>query len=78
MLVLVDYFSRFCKIEIMRSTTSEKIIECLEETFTTHGLPLSVISGNGPQFRSDAFERYVEDCGVERRKATPLWPQANG
>ena len=41
-LVVVDYFSRFCEIEIMRSTTSLKIIECLEETFTTHGLPLSV------------------------------------
>ena len=43
-LVVVDYFSRFCEIEIIRSTTSEKIIECLEETFTTHGLPLSVTS----------------------------------
>ena len=62
-LVLVDYFSRFCKVEIMWSTTSEKVIECLEETFTTHCLPLSVISDNGPQFRSDVFERYVEDCG---------------
>ena len=78
MLVLVDYFSRFCKVEMMWSTTSEKIIECLEETFTTHCLPLSVISDNGPQFRSDVFERYVEDCGVEHRKATLLWPQANG
>ena len=37
-----------------------------------------MISDNGPQFRFDVFERYVEDCGVEHRKATPLWPQANG
>ena len=33
---------------------------------------------NGPQFRSDVFEQYLEDCGVEYRKTTPLWPQANG
>ena len=45
----------------MRSTTSEKIIERLEEIFTTHGFPLSVTSDNGPQFRSDVFERYLED-----------------
>ena len=77
-LVVVDYFSRFYEIGIMRSTTSEKIIECLEEVFTTHGLPLSVTSDNGPQFRSDVFERYLENCGVEHRKTTPLWPQANG
>ena len=41
-LVVVDYFSRFYEIEVMRSTTSEKIFERLEEIFTTHGLPLSV------------------------------------
>ena len=62
----------------MRSTTSEKIIERLEEIFTTYGLPLSVTSDNGPQFRSDVFERYLEDRGVEHPKTTPVWPQANG
>ena len=62
----------------MQSTTSEKIIERLEDIFTTHGLPLSVTSNNGPQFRSDVFERYLEDHGVKHRKTTPLWPQANG
>ena len=62
----------------MESTTSEKIIERLEEIFTTHSLPLSVTSDNGPQFRSDVFERYLEGRGVEHRKTTPLWPQANG
>ena len=77
-LVIVDYFSRFYEIGVMRSTTSEKIIERLEEIFTTHGLPLSVTSDNGPQFRCDVFEQYLEGRGVEHRKTTPLWPQANG
>ena len=62
----------------MPSTTSEKNIERLEAIFTTHGLPLSVTSDNRPQFRSDVFERYLEGRGVEHRKTTPLWPQANG
>ena len=53
--VVVDYLSRFYEIGVMRSTTSEKIIERLEEIFTTHGLPLSVTSDNGPQFRSDVL-----------------------
>ena len=48
-LVVVDYFSRYrCyKIEIMHSTTLERIIESLERIFTTHGLPLSVTNDNG-------------------------------
>ena len=74
-LVVVDYFSRYYEIEIMRSTTSEKIIESLERIFMIHGLPLSVTSDNGPQFVSNEFEKYLEDCGIEHRKTTPLWPK---
>ena len=62
----------------MRPTTSEKVIECLEKIFTTHGLPLSLRSDSGPQFRSEVFEQYLEDNGIEHRKTTPLWPQTNG
>ena len=77
-LVVVGYFSRYYEIEIMRFTTSDKIIDCLEKIFTTHSLPLSVASDNGPQFTSEVFEQYLEDCGIQHRKTTPLWPQANG
>ena len=55
--VVVDYFSRYYEIEIMHSTTSEKIIESLERIFMIHGLPLSVTSDNEPQFVSSMFER---------------------
>ncbi|XP_015749019.1 PREDICTED: uncharacterized protein K02A2.6-like [Acropora digitifera] len=77
-LVVVDYVSRFYETGVMRSTTTEKIIERLEDIFRTHGLPLSVTSDNGPQFRSDVFERYFEGRGVEHWKTAALWPQANG
>ena len=43
-----------------------------------HGLPLSVTSDNGPRFVSSEFERYLEGCGIEHRKTTSLWSQANG
>ncbi len=77
-LVVVDYFSRYYEVKIMKSTISEKIIEALEQIFATHGLPLSVTSDNGPQFISDTIEQYFTNCGIEHRKTTPLWPQANG
>ena len=31
LLVVVDYYSRYYEVEIMTSTTVEKIIECLQE-----------------------------------------------
>ena len=46
--------------------------------FNNPWFALSVISENGPKFRSDVFGRYLEDCGVEHRKTTPFPPQANG
>ena len=71
-LVVVDYSSRYYEIEIMRSTTSEKIIESLERLFMINSLPLSVTSDNGP------YERYLEGCGIKHRKTMSLWSQANG
>ncbi|XP_022808367.1 uncharacterized protein K02A2.6-like [Stylophora pistillata] len=75
---IIDYFSRYYEVEAMRSTTLEKVIECLEKIFTTRGLPQLLRSDNGPQFRSEIFEWYLEDNGMEHGKTTLLWPQANG
>ncbi|KAL9967186.1 hypothetical protein ACROYT_G025364 [Oculina patagonica] len=76
--VVVDYYSRFFEMEFTKSTTSEKIVPMLSKIFVTHGLPLSLRTDNGPQFVSDYFEKYLEENGIEHRKTTPLWPQANG
>ena len=77
-LVVMDYFSRYYKVEVVCSKTSKTIIECLGKAFTTHGLPLSIRSDNGPQFRPSVFEQYLESLDIEHRTTTPLWLQANG
>ena len=77
-LVVVDYFSRYYEYVIMISTTTDKIIEGLEEIFCRHGLPMTIKSDNGPQFRSDEFKSYCEYNGVKHVKVTAKWAQANG
>ena len=76
--VVVDYYSRYFEVEMLRSTTSEKIISCLSKIFLTHGLPLTLRTDNGPQFVSKEVENYLTENGIVHRKTTPLWPQANG
>lgn len=76
--VVVDYYSRYVEVEIMKSTTADNIIKRLKKIFLTHGLPISITTDNGPQFISDQFKAYLEDENIEHRKVTPLWPQANG
>ena len=48
LLVIVDYYSRFYEVEVMQSTTTEKVIDCLADIFCTHGLPVTIKSDNGP------------------------------
>ena len=48
LLVIVDYYSQFYKVKVMQSTTTEKIIDHLADTFCRHGLPNTIKSDNGP------------------------------
>ena len=75
---VVDYYSRYFEVAVVKSVTSRKMIECLETMFSTHGIPLSLKTDNGPQFISEEFESYLEENDIEHRTSTPLWPQANG
>ena len=47
-LVTVDYYSRYFEATILRATQTKHIVTALENVFTTHGLPVSVTTDNGP------------------------------
>ena len=78
LLVIVDYYSRFYKVEVMQSTTTEKVIDRLAYTFCRHGLPNTIKSDNGPQFKSHEFREYCEQHGIILQKVTAKWAQVNG
>ncbi len=59
--VLVDYYSRYKVVEIMKSTTGEKTVSCLKKIFSVSGLPLSITTDNGPQFVSDVFSNFMQE-----------------
>ena len=47
-LVVIDANSKWLEVHLMKSTTSTATIEKLREIFTTHGLPVTVVSDNSP------------------------------
>ncbi|KAJ8344863.1 hypothetical protein SKAU_G00290560 [Synaphobranchus kaupii] len=77
-LVVVDYYSRYYEYDVLTSTTTTKVIDSLESIFSRHGLPVTLRSDQGPQFKSDEFSNYCESNGITHVKTTPRWPQANG
>ena len=76
--VVVDYYSRYMEVQVLKSTSTDKIIGSLKSMFLIHGLPVSITTDNGPQFISQEFQRFVEDECIDHRRVTPLWPQVNG
>jgi transposase InsO family protein len=78
LLVMVDYYSRFPVVEILKSTTSSALIQRMHQIFAVHGLPHTLVTDNGPQLISAEFAAYLQECGIKHHRVTPLWPRANG
>ena len=77
LLVCEDACTRWPEVAILRSTTSAAIIGHLRKIFAVHGLPEKVVTDNGANLVSEEFEDYLATHGVQHRKVTPYWPQAN-
>ncbi|XP_062539002.1 uncharacterized protein K02A2.6-like [Armigeres subalbatus] len=78
LLVIIDYFSRFVEVVIMKEISARNTIQALHETFCRYGIPQSIKTDNGPQFISESLQSFCTEFGIELRKTTPYWPQANG
>ncbi|XP_062539260.1 uncharacterized protein K02A2.6-like [Armigeres subalbatus] len=78
LLVIIDYFSRFAEVIIMKQITATLTVKALHETFCRFGMPESIKTDNGPQFISSEFHDFCKQFGIDHVKTTPYWPQANG
>lgn len=78
LLVIVDYFTRFIEVIVMKQITASLTVKAFHETFCRFGMPKTLRTDNGPQFKSNEFKTFCEQFGIEIRKTTPYWPQANG
>ena len=77
LLVVIDTYSKFPEVGIVKPTSAKACIPKLDRIFATHGIPRKIRTDNGPPFNGDEFKRYMEELGIEWRNSTPLWPQAN-
>ena len=76
-LEVVDVYSRWVEVEIVRSTSAEATIPKLDKIFSAYGIPKKLTTDNGPPFTSNEFKKFAKYLGVEHKRTTPLWPQAN-
>ena len=77
LLVIIDEFSRYPVVEIVRSTSADCIIPVVDRVFANFSYPSVVKTDNGPPFQSMQWKRFMRASGITHRRITPCWPQAN-
>ena len=74
---ITDLHSRFPFIEIMKRTTTVKVIEWLKNLFSIYGYPEKLRHDNGPPFSWHEFKQYLRDVNITDKAITPEHPQSN-
>ena len=78
LLLLVDYYSRYPEVEIMKHITAAALEPRLRRIFARYGVPQEIVTDNAKTFRSSRFSNLMREFGMKHRRITPRYPRANG
>lgn len=77
LLVVTDHFSKWVELFPLRKLTSQKVWDCLLETFTMFGFPAQLVTDNASYFTSKIFADTCKSLGITHKPTSPYNPQAN-
>ena len=77
-LIIVDAHSKWVDIYHTKGTTSSETINCLQHSFAQFGLPISIVSDNGPCFTSQEFQDFIQSRGLRHITTAVYKPSTNG
>ena len=77
-LAVMDYYSRYLEVIYLPGTTANVVIMKLKGIFARWGIPLELVSDNGPQFDSRMFKDFALSYGFKHVTSSPYFAQANG
>lgn len=76
-LVVVDCYSHFPELRILRQKRAEDVILALKSIFSVHGVPLSIIADNMP-FNSQAMHSFAKEWSFTINTSSPHYARSNG
>ncbi|XP_031355110.1 uncharacterized protein K02A2.6-like [Photinus pyralis] len=77
-LLIVDAYSKWPEIFPTRNTDTKTTIRILRRTFARFGIPVTMVSDNGPQFRSNEMDTFTKQNGIRHKFTAPYHPASNG
>ena len=75
--LVVDTHSHWPEIVPVQNATSHTIISILRDMFSKYGIPLQIVSDNGPQFCSAEFASFLKGNGVKHVRVAPYHAASN-
>lgn len=77
-LIVVDAYTKWLEVIPTTSITSASTIKILRKIYTTFGLPITQVSDNGTQFKSEEMQRFLKENGIQAKYTAPFHPSTNG
>lgn len=77
-LLIMDCYTKYIEVVMMKKTTAEKVIEELLNFFNTFGVAKTLVSDNGAPFNSFKFKNFGKKYGINILNSPPYNPQSNG
>ncbi len=77
-LLVVDYFSSFAEMALLSNSSNACVIQHLKYIFARHGIPLVVVSDNGPCYSSGEFQDFAAHYDFKHVTSSSHHAQSNG
>ena len=77
-LIVVEAHSKWPEVIQMTTTGTKPTVIVLRWLFASYGLPLQLVSDNGPQFTAAEFQQFLKWNGVKHIQYSPYHPSSNG
>ena len=77
--VFTDYLTKFAEVRALKASVKKEVARFVYERIVTcFGIPLEIVSDNGPQFISDVWKDLMERLAIKHRLTTMYKPSTNG
>ncbi|KAI7806716.1 hypothetical protein IRJ41_010699 [Triplophysa rosa] len=76
--ILIDAHSKWIEAYPVPSATTATTLECLRNSFSTHGIPEMMVSDNAQCFVSEASKAFMSRNGIMHVTSAPYHPSSNG
>lgn len=77
-LVMVDAYSKWPEVHTTSSISTSATVKLFQQVFSQFGVPETLVTDNGPQFASSAFNQFCVEQGITHVRSPPYHPQSNG